>query len=154
MGEPSSVLIDGELGESMSEVWGTVTAVDGEHAHVHIDESGCGRCHEPGGCGGHNLGKLFCPGPRTFRVLNPEHCGVGRRVRVRIGDGAVGRSALHAYALPVLALLAGAMAGSAWGSEAGAIGGALAGLLLGWLGLWRAQRRRRHDARWQASIRP
>ena len=97
----------------MSEVWGTVTAVDGEHANVHIDDSGCGRCHEPGGCGGQNLGTLLCPAPSTFRVLNPEHCGVGRRVRVRIGDGAVGRSALHAYALPVLALLAGAMAGSA-----------------------------------------
>ncbi len=138
----------------MTDAWGTVTAVDGEYATIRKDEGGCGRCAEPGGCAGNNLGKLLCNTPRTIRVLNPEHCAVGARVRIAVGDGALGRSALHAYAFPLLALFAGTLSGSACGGEAGAIGGAIVGLLVGWLGLRRAQRRSLNDARMQPSIRP
>ncbi len=132
--------------------WGTVASVDGEHALIRMDESGCGRCREVGGCGGNNLAKLLCSTPRTFRVPNPERRPVGARVRVRVGEGSVRRSALAAYAVPWLALLLGALAGSAAAGEAGAIGGALAGLLVGWLGLRRAQRRDAADPRFQPSI--
>lgn len=139
----------------MSDAWGTVTALAGEHAMVRMDDNnGCGRCGEPGGCGGNHLGKMLCRTPSTVLALNPECCGVGARVRVRVGEGALGRSALNAYAWPCLALIAGAVAGSAIGGEAVAIGGAIVGLLVGWLGLRRAQRHAMHDARLQPSIRP
>jgi len=137
---------------AMTGAWGTVAALDGEHALIRMEESGCGRCREAGGCGGNNLAKLLCSTPRTFRVPNPERRSVGERVRVRVGEGSVRRSALAAYAFPWLALLLGALAGSAWAGELGAIGGALAGLLVGWLGLRRAQRRDAADPRCQPSI--
>ena len=56
----------------MTDAWGTVTAVDDQHASIHMDEIGCGRCGEPGGCGGKHLGKLLCGTPRTVRVRNPD----------------------------------------------------------------------------------
>lgn len=138
----------------LTDTWATVTAVDGEQATIRIDDNGCGRCGEPGGCAGKHLGKLLCATPRSFRVRNPERCGVGARVRVGVADGALGRSALHAYAFPLLALIAGALLGSAIAGEAAAIGGAITGLLIGWLGLRRAQQRSLNDERCLPSIRP
>ncbi len=138
----------------LTDTWATVIAVDGEQTTIRIDDSGCGRCGEAGGCGGNHLGKLLCGTPRTFRVLNPERCGVGARVRVGVAEGSLGRSAVHAYAFPLLALIAGALLESALAGEAAAIGGAVAGLLVGWLGLRRAQRRSLNDARYLPSIRP
>lgn len=137
----------------MTDAWGTVTAVDGQYAYLRMDESGCGRCRQPGGCGGNHLGPLWCGSPRTFRVLNPDHCDVGARVQVTVAEGSLSRSVLYAYTSPLLALFAGALSGSACGSEAGAIGGAMGGLLVGWLGLRRAQRQSQHDPRLQISIR-
>lgn len=137
----------------MTSAWGTVAAVDGEYALIRMDESGCGRCREAGGCGGNNIARLLCSKPRTFRVLNPEQRVVGERVCVRLVDGSLGRSALYAYAFPWLALLVGALLGSSLAGEAGAIGGAMAGLLVAWLGLRRAQRRDAADPRFQPSIR-
>lgn len=137
----------------MTDAWGTVTAVDGQYAYLRMDESGCGRCRQPGGCGGNHLGPLWCGSPRTFRVLNPDHCDVGARVQVTVAEGSLSRSVLYAYASPLLALFAGALSGSACGGEAGAIGGAMGGLLVGWLGLRRAQRQSQHDPRLQISIR-
>ena len=40
----------------MNETKGTITALDGDYALVRIADAGCGRCHEPGGCGGVNIG--------------------------------------------------------------------------------------------------
>ncbi len=136
----------------MSGAWGTVAALDGEYALIRMDDSGCGRCREPGGCGGSNAASFLCRAPRTFRVPNPEHRVIGERVRVRVAEGAIGHGALHAYASPLLALLIGALAGSTLADEAGAIVGAVAGLLVGWAGLRRAQRRNTGDPRFQPSI--
>ncbi|HRD91309.1 MAG TPA: SoxR reducing system RseC family protein [Accumulibacter sp.] len=139
---------------ALNEAWGTVVALPGAEATVRIDDTGCGRCRQPGGCGGHQGGRLFCHAPRTFSVPNPDHRQPGERVQIVLAGGSLGRSALHAYVQPLLALLAGALAGSAIAGEAGAIGGALAGLLLGWLLLRRAQLRWRNDRGLQPSIRP
>ena len=129
---------------------GSVTAIDGEHAIVRMDETGCGRCLEPGGCGGNTMGKLFCSTPRTFRVLNPGRSVVGDRVSVVIAEGAVGRSAALAYGVPLLALLIGAASGSNVAGETGAIAGAAGGLLFAWVTLRVAGRRADQGA--QASI--
>ena len=133
---------------------GTVTEVDGDYAIVLMDETGCGRCHEEGGCGGNNLGKMFCNSPRTFRVANPGKARVGDRVKVVIAAGAVRRSAALAYGLPLLALFAGALGGSALGGEQAAIAGALVGLLCSWLVLrYHARPGGKSDERSQPFIR-
>lgn len=137
----------------MIDAQGTISAVDGEYAIVRMDETGCGRCHEQGGCGGNNLGKMFCSTPRTFRLLNPGRAAIGDRVRVAVADGAVRRSAFYAYGLPLLALFAGAIGGAALAGEPGAIFGALGGLLAAWIGLRRAQLRGTPDQRFEPFIR-
>ncbi|MCM8612778.1 SoxR reducing system RseC family protein [Accumulibacter sp.] len=137
----------------MNEAWGTVVALAGEQATIRIDETGCGRCRQPGGCGGSQAARLFCHTPRTFSVPNPDGRQVGERVQIVLAGGSLGRSALHAYVQPLLALLGGAFAGSAIAGEAGAIGGAIAGLSLGWLLLRRAQMRWRKEQGLQPSIR-
>ena len=121
--------------QSLIEATGTVARIDGEHAIVDMDQTGCGRCHEEGGCGGNNLGNLLCRSVRSLRVANPGGARVGDRVHIAVADGALRRSALLAYALPLLALLSGALLGSAVHGEVGAIVGALGGLSIAWLAL-------------------
>lgn len=131
---------------------GTITALDGDYAIVSMEETGCGRCHENGGCGGNNLSKLFCHAPRTFRVLNPGHSAIGDHVKIAISAGAIRRSATLAYGLPLLALFAGALGGSALAGESGAIIGAIVGLLCAWMALSHASGHRRPDERSQPYI--
>ena len=137
----------------MIDAQGTITAVSGDTAEVLMDETGCGRCHEEGGCGGHNIGKMLCASPRTFRVLNPGHSVVGDRVTVVIAEGAVRRSAMLAYVVPLLALFVGALGGSALAGEAGAIIGAVGGVLGAWLVLRYVQARGKPDRHSQPYIR-
>ena len=137
----------------MIDAQGIITACHGDTAEVLMDETGCGRCHEDGGCGGNNLGKMLCSSPRTFRVLNPGKSAVGERVTIVIAEGAVRRSAVLAYVIPLLALFAGALGGSALAGDVGAIAGAVAGLLGAWLVLRRAQARTTPDRRFEPYIR-
>lgn len=137
----------------MIDAQGIITACHGDTAVVLMDETGCGRCHEEGGCGGNNLGKLLCSSPRTFEVLNPGKSAIGERVTIVIAEGAVRRSALFAYVVPLLALFVGALGGSALAGEAGAIAGAVAGLLGAWLVLRHAQSRATPDRRFVPYIR-
>ncbi len=137
----------------MIDASGTITALDGDYAIVRMDEAGCGRCHEPGGCGGNPLSQVFCSVPRTFRLLNPGNSAIGSRVTVVIAEGSVRRSAMLAYGLPLLALFLGAISGSALAAEAGAIIGSLCGLLCAWFVLRYVQRRGPLDARSQPYIR-
>lgn len=137
----------------MIDALGTITALDGKYALVLMDESGCGRCHEQGGCGGNNLGKMFCSAPRTFRVLNPRNSVIGERVTIAIAEGVVRRSATLVYGLPLLALFVGALAGSALAGETGAIVGSTIGLLFSWRLLRYAQQRMVPDHRSQPFIR-
>ena len=121
--------------QSTIEASGTVAQIDGDYAIVHMDQTGCGRCHEEGGCGGNNLGNLLCRSVRSLRVANPGRARVGDRVHVAVAEGALRRSAVLAYGLPLLTLLGGALAGSAVYGESGAIVGALGGLAAAWLSL-------------------
>ena len=137
----------------MIDAKGTITAVNGDTAEVLMDETGCGRCHEEGGCGGHNLGKMLCSSPRRFLVHNPGNSAVGDRVTVVVAAGAVRRSALLVYVVPLLALLVGALGGSALAGEIGAIVGAIGGLLGAWLILSYAQARCTPDRDFRPYIR-
>lgn len=142
-GSRCSAANDGEVLAHSNGIWetmistqGTVTAVDGRYAIVETAAGGCGRCDEVGGCGGHNLGKMLCRTPSTFRVLNPVGAEVGDRVAISVADGALRQGATLAYALPGFLLIAGAAAGAALagpdGKDLSAIAGAVVGLVAGW----------------------
>ncbi len=138
----------------MIDARGTVTALDGDYAIVRVEASGgCGRCQEPGGCGATNIGQMFCATPRSFRVLNTAKCAVGAQATIAIAPGAVGRSALIAYGMPLFALLAGAVAGAACAGDVGAIAGAVLALAVAWLALRSIGRRGRRAQRFEAFLR-
>lgn len=117
----------------MTDTEGVVTGLDGQFAMVRIDQSGCGRCHEDGGCGGHNLGRFLCRTPEIYRVLNGGNAAIGDRVTVTVPEGVVKRGALFAYVLPLVALFAGAFAGKTVGGDIGSVVGAVGGLMVAFL---------------------
>lgn len=110
--------------------------VDGDIALVEATQSGCGRCDEPGGCGGLHAGKILCASPRLFQASNPIGATPGTVVQVAVTEGSVQNAANAAYVVPLLlAIVLGGM--SDWllsgslGQWAGLLG-AVAGLLIGW----------------------
>ena len=102
-------------------------------AFVEVEHGGCGRCHEPGGCGGQQLTQMFCHGPKTYCVENPVGAAIGDRVVVAIASGELRRSANLAYILPLTAAIVGALIGMPLGGDPGAMIGALAGLVIAFL---------------------
>ncbi len=137
----------------MSESKGIVTSIDGDYAIVSADvQGGCGRCHEKNGCGGANVGRMFCNSPQSWRVLNPRGAAVGEEVRIVVGDGAVSASATLIYVVPLLMLIAGALLGSKLASEAGGIIGAVSGLLIAWRWVAYRQKQRHCDPRFHPHI--
>ena len=74
----------------VNEAQGTIVDLDGDYALVRLDEGGCGRCHEAGGCGGQRLEKMFCQTPPIYRVRNPGGARIGERVTVAIEAGVTG----------------------------------------------------------------
>lgn len=140
----------------MIETQATVTAQEGDYALVEANQGGCGRCHEQGGCGGNNASRLFCHGPRHFRVLNPLGVKVGEKVLVGVPDGAVSHSVLVLYLLPLALLVLGAVAGAALmpgARDAAAAAGALSGGCLAWFLARRLQARNAHSPRFQPVVR-
>ncbi len=135
-------------------VTGTVVSLDGDYAFVRMDEVGCGRCHEEGGCGGNNIGRMFCSSPRLFRVRNPGKSAVGDHVSIVIEAGVVRRSAALAYGLPLLLLFLGAFSGLFFAGETGAIIGAVLALSCSWLVLRRFDRLRPPNQGVEAYIKP
>lgn len=84
-----------------------VRALDGAHADVEVEQGGCGRCHEKGGCGGQQLTQMFCSGPKTYRVSNTVGAEVGDSVTIAIAAGSVRKTANLAYILPLTATITG-----------------------------------------------
>lgn len=117
----------------MSTIRGIVRAVDGREAVVEVEQGGCGRCHEKGGCGGQQLTQMFCAGKKTYRVNNSEGASVGETVMIAVTAGAVRRSANLAYGLPLVGVVAGAALGMQVSGDPGAMAGGGAGLILAWL---------------------
>ena len=117
----------------VSTIRGVVRAVDGREAVVEVEQGGCGRCHEKGGCGGQHLTQMLCAGKKTYRVDNFGGALVGDRVTVAIAAGAVRRSANLAYGMPLVAVIAGAALGMQAGGDPGAITGGAVGLISAWL---------------------
>ncbi len=65
--------------------------------------SGCGRCHETGGCGS-SLAQPVCGKPKTLLV--PDHLGlqIDDRVLVEVPDAMLSRGATRAYLIPLMLL--------------------------------------------------
>ena len=110
-----------------------VRELDTDSALVEVEQGGCGRCHEQGGCGGQSLTQMFCSEPKRYRVVNHIGAGVGDRVVVAIAAGSVRKSANLGYVLPLTATIAGAMLGMQLGEDQGAMLGAATGLLLSFI---------------------
>lgn len=110
-----------------------VRSLEGDMALVEVEQGGCGRCHEEGGCGGQQLTQMFCSSPKTYRVKNSVGASIGDRVRVGIAPGSVSKSANLAYILPLTVTFAGAALGTSLGGDAGGILGAIGGLLIAFL---------------------
>lgn len=110
-----------------STVRGVVRAVENGEALVEIEQGGCGRCHEEGGCGGQNLTQMFCAGPKSYRVENTVGARPGDHVVVAVAAGSVRRTANLAYGLPLLGIIGGALAGTAFAGDTGGVAGALLG---------------------------
>lgn len=119
--------------EEVSTIHAVVRALEGPEALVEVEQGGCGRCHEKGGCGGQHLTQMFCSNAKTYRVDNVLGAKVGERVTVAIAAGSVRRSANLAYGIPLIAVIAGALLGVPFGGDAGAMLGAGGGLLLSFL---------------------
>ena len=116
-----------------STIKGVIRSLDGPQAVVEVEHGGCGRCHEPGGCGGQQLTQMFCSGPKTYLVENTCGAAVGERVTIAIAAGTVARTANLAYGTPQLGAIAGAVGGTALGGDLGGMVGAASGLLAAYL---------------------
>ena len=116
-----------------STVHAVVREINQADALVEVEQGGCGRCHEAGGCGGQQLTRMFCSTAKTYRVANEIGARVGDRVTVAIAADSVRRSANLAYVLPLTATIAGALLGMLLGDDPGAMLGGLAGLVLAFL---------------------
>lgn len=124
-----------------------VIGVEGADAIVRLDRGGegCGRCAEPGGCGGGSsvLGEMFGRRCSVFRIANAIEARPGQPVRLELDERELLKVALMAYLLPVALLVAGAFAATALGGgDAGALGGGAAGFGAGLMLLARFRRRR------------
>jgi sigma-E factor negative regulatory protein RseC len=117
----------------MLETRAIVIKVEGREALVEaVHGGGCGACGGGKGCGSGKLAEAFCVRPRQFRARNDVQARVGEEVEITVTDGALLRSALTLYGLPLMSLFAGALLGARWqGGDGGAAFGALAGLVAG-----------------------
>lgn len=118
-------------------VRGIVRNVDGSEALVEVEQGGCGRCHEEGGCGGQPLTRMFCSGPSVYRVDNAIGAEIGDRVDIAVKPGDLRRSANRAYLVPLAAGIGGGTFGMAIGGEPLSIAGFMLGIAAAFLALRR-----------------
>lgn len=117
-----------------TETKGTVVGVEGNTVLVKLHSGGCGRCHEPGGCGGQSLTQMMSSEKR-YRVPNTIAAQVGDPVLILIDSTLVRRAAWQAYGLPLLLCISGALLGQWLAGDLAALIGAGLGLFGAWLKL-------------------
>ena len=104
-----------------------VLRLNGTRAVIQAVDQGCGRCHQPGGCGGY---RALTAGRREFQVDNRLGAKVGDFVEVSVAEGTVVRLAGLIYLLPLAGVIGGAVLG---GDGVAGIATAIAGGLVGYL---------------------
>lgn len=113
---------------------------------------GCGRCSEPGGCGGVSLAQPLCSKPKSMVVSDPIGLSVGDKVRVSIPDPLLSRGITRTYVIPLVLFFLGSFSGAAllpdllpiqWqvSNDIGGMIGAGVGLIAAWVQLSVSQRR-------------
>lgn len=112
---------------------------------------GCGRCSEPGGCGGVSLAQPLCSKPKSMVVSDPIGLSVGDKVRVSIPDSLLSRGITRTYVIPLVLFFLGSFSGAAllpdllpiqWqvSNDIGGMIGAGVGLIAAWVQLSISQR--------------
>lgn len=111
-----------------------VTALDTDGVWVEgVQQSACGSCSAKAGCGKHTMSQLG----RKVSLWLPDdpQCdhvfSVGQQVVVGLPEGAILRSTLVLYGIPLIFLLAGAIFGNAVIGELGSIAFSVVFMLLG-----------------------
>lgn len=132
----------------VSVVRGIVRGVDSDGALVEVEQGGCGRCHEDGGCGGRPLTQMFCSGPKVHRVDNTIGACVGDKVDIAVAPGSLSRTANRAYLFPLALGIGGGSLGMAIGGDLLSIAGFVLGLATAFLVL------RRHGGAGTSASRP
>lgn len=115
-------------------------------------QAGCGHCDSTKGCGKSSMSKLFCTKPRRFEVIDPIGKKVGDEVWIGVQDGALLKSSIAVYVVPMSTFLAGALLGNAYGGDAFSALGGLIGLLLGFYVSRRYSASNRGNIRFQPYI--
>ena len=128
--------------DSLASAKGIVDALEGNLALVRIEVQGCGRCNEPGGCGGQSLTQALS-GKKIYRVPNSINAQIGDRVVVMSPPDAIRQAAVVTYVFPLLLCVIFAWIGQSvvGKSDLAALVGAAFGLTLGWLNLKRQKSR-------------
>ena len=116
----------------MIEARAVVVRTTAATAWVRVDDrpSGCGRCNEPGGCGGARISYAFGRPNDVFQITCAAQFEAGDRVVLTIEDGAAIGAALATYGAPTAGAILGAGLGTWVAGDMGAAIGLLAGLLL------------------------
>lgn len=102
-----------------------------------IQQSACGSCSAKAGCGQHamsQLGKkvtLWLPFADSASELSDQSLSVGQQIVVGLPEGAILKSTLVLYGVPLVALVLGAIVGHALWGELGSIMIACFAMLLG-----------------------
>ena len=115
----------------MIEAPGVVERIDGDTVWVRVTEQqgGCGRCHEPGGCGGAKIAHALGRPNDVFRVHATEPLCAGQSVTLLADDRAAMLAGLTSYGVPTLGAMSGAALGTLMADETGAIAGLMIGLV-------------------------
>ena len=135
----------------MIEAPGIVERIQDGEAWVRLTEqqTGCGRCHEPGGCGGARIAHAFGKPNDVFRIEAGAGVSVGDAVKLVADEGAALKAGMIAYGLPTL----GAIVGTALGTGLGGQSGALTGLVAGLVVAIALVRRMSAERKWSNSVR-
>ncbi|AZN36420.1 SoxR reducing system RseC family protein [Iodobacter ciconiae] len=113
----------------MIETEAQVLRLDGGYAWVKIKpHTPCGQCDPETGCKSVAVSRLFSRSQDGFRVKNPLSSKVGDLVTVAVEEQMLLKSAVWAYGVPLLLLIAGAAAGQ-WLVPQNAAGTVLGGAL-------------------------
>lgn len=120
-----------------------ITAIEERGAWVEgIQQSACGSCSAKAGCGQHAMSQLGRKVSLWMAFDEDDSLGkhqlfVGQQIVVGLPEGAILRSTLSLYGIPLIALLVGAILGSALWGELGSILLAGISMLLGFKGAQR-----------------
>jgi len=135
---------------------GVVERIDGDSAWVRLTEiqGGCGRCHEPGGCGGARIAHAFGSPNDVFEVRTASSVNVGQSVLLVADEGAALSAAVLSYGVPTMAVLACVGVGTWVAGEAGALVGLVSSLIASAVVVRRISQLRGWTRRLDVSMRP